>query len=386
MTSACRAPSASRQVTPAGPTSVPPPCPAMVAAPTGPVNGPSESPITRAAIASAAFVAAPPYIPPTSRTTSPRSSVANCERGAGNSVAPEAHEPIKKPEMRLTGAVSLEASRVVAASRPPPGGVDAPDHVQGAPREVGVVARGDGSGGEGARHGEGPAPNRVRVVWLPHPVGDRTTGQRARDVDAGVGDETRADQLGATRRVQRGGDDVAGGDLRCRGAYADGRAREGGARLPAQRIRHKRDAGNHVYRGGEVEPGRRGQGERSRNRTVRDGDTDREVAPAACPDHGGRDGAAARTGEGDPPRLLRGAEPEALDHRRPTALQDGLDRAIDVVDAGRGVRGRPDRAAARPEQHGQSRRELKGDRSPPERSARPSRGCRRAASTRSRRG
>src|SRR5438128_8699391 len=25
-----------------------------------------------------------------------------------------------------------------------------------------------------------------------------------------------------------------------------------------------------------------------------------------------------------PPRLLRGAEPEALDHRRPTALQDGL--------------------------------------------------------------
>ena len=38
------------------------------------------------------------------------------------SVAPEAHEPAKKPDTRLTGAVSLEASRGVAESRPPPGG------------------------------------------------------------------------------------------------------------------------------------------------------------------------------------------------------------------------------------------------------------------------
>src|SRR5256884_607722 len=274
MTSACRAPSASRQVTPAGPTSVPPPCSAMVAAPTGPVNGPSESPITRAAIASAAFVAAPPYIPPTSRTTSPRSSVANCERGG---------ERLDRREPRRD-AVGSDVGGEHGRLRPA-GGVDAPDHVQGAPREVGVVARGDGSGGEGARHGEGPAPNRVRVVWLPHPVGDRTTGQRARDVDAGVGDETRADQLGATRRVQRGGDDVAGGDLRCRGAYADGRAREGGARLPAQRIRHKPDAGNHVHPGGGVGARPRGQGERARNRTVPGGGTDRAGAPAARPDH-----------------------------------------------------------------------------------------------------
>src|SRR5439155_15893736 len=124
----------------------------------------------------------------------------------------------------------------------------------------------------------------------------------------------------------------------------------------------------------------------SRDRAVRNRDANREVAPAPGPGHGGRDGAAGRAGERDAARPLRRAEPEALDHGRAATPQDGLDRAIDIVNAGRGGRGRPDRAAARREQHGESGREPTDDRSPLERNGRPSQGYRRAASTRWRRG
>ena len=118
----CRVPSASRHVTPAGPTSVPPPWPQMVLAVTAAANGPSESPTTAAASVSAVLPAAPAYIPPTRSTALPASSVANCERPCGNSAAPGAHAPVTKPEIRLVGAVSLVASRAGLAPRPPPGG------------------------------------------------------------------------------------------------------------------------------------------------------------------------------------------------------------------------------------------------------------------------
>src|SRR5207249_8152172 len=98
-----RDPSASRQVTPLGPISVPPFWNAMlrVASPTGPLKGPSESPTAVAAMVSALFVAAPAYTPPTTSTTSRRSSVANCDRPVERSVAPGAHALVKNPDTRL---------------------------------------------------------------------------------------------------------------------------------------------------------------------------------------------------------------------------------------------------------------------------------------------
>src|SRR5207247_2010264 len=123
-TSPRRDPSASRQVTPVGPISVPPFWNAMlrVASPTGPLKGPSESPTAVAAMVSALFVAAPAYTPPTTSTTSRRSSAANCDRRVERSVAPGAHALVKNPDTRLTAAVSLDASRAVPESSPPPGG------------------------------------------------------------------------------------------------------------------------------------------------------------------------------------------------------------------------------------------------------------------------
>src|SRR5690348_8229441 len=52
-------PAPSRHETPAGPTSVPPPWPKIVAVPTGPLKSPTESPAAAAARVSAAFPAAP---------------------------------------------------------------------------------------------------------------------------------------------------------------------------------------------------------------------------------------------------------------------------------------------------------------------------------------
>src|SRR5207244_8244268 len=123
-TSPRREPSASRQVMPLGPMSVPPFWNQMlrVAGPTGPAKGPSESPTAVAAMVSALLVAAPAYRPPTTSTTSRRSSVANCDRPVERSVAPGAHALVKNPDTRLTAAVSLDASRAVPESSPPPGG------------------------------------------------------------------------------------------------------------------------------------------------------------------------------------------------------------------------------------------------------------------------
>src|SRR5439155_736724 len=74
----------------------------------------------------------------------------------------------------------------------PAGRVDAPDHIQRAPREVGVVARGHGHGGEPARRGKDPAFERVRVVGLTHPGADRPPRERPGDVDPGIRDVTPA--------------------------------------------------------------------------------------------------------------------------------------------------------------------------------------------------
>src|SRR5256886_14383908 len=95
-TSACRAPSASRQVTPAGPTSVPPPCPAIVAAPAGPLDGPGEAATTVAAIGSPGFVAAPPDISPASHPKAPRSRGGEWGRGGGERGAPRGPQAAEK--------------------------------------------------------------------------------------------------------------------------------------------------------------------------------------------------------------------------------------------------------------------------------------------------
>src|SRR6266852_2468239 len=120
-------PSASRQTAPAGPTRVPAGCVRHVwsvirLAPTGPANGPTESPLTVAARVSAELVDAPAYMPPTASTVCPRSSSANWDRPAGSSVGPDPHAPMKNPESRLTAAVSPVTRREVPGSRPPPGG------------------------------------------------------------------------------------------------------------------------------------------------------------------------------------------------------------------------------------------------------------------------
>src|SRR6185503_17049093 len=131
-TTPCLVPSASRQVAPAGPTRVPPPRPAMVFAPTGPPNGPNESPFT---VADSTSAVPPGYKPAITKTTSPRSIVANCERPAGNRGAPGPQEPVKNPDTGLRRAVSVVASRDGVASSSPPGPVlsDSPPNASARP-------------------------------------------------------------------------------------------------------------------------------------------------------------------------------------------------------------------------------------------------------------
>src|SRR5260370_515831 len=106
----------------AGPTGAPPRGPGLCWGGAAGVIGPSGPPPPPAASVSAVLPAAPAYIPPTSSTALPASSVANCERPCGNNAAPGAQAPVTKPEIRLAGAVSLVARRVGLAPRPPPGG------------------------------------------------------------------------------------------------------------------------------------------------------------------------------------------------------------------------------------------------------------------------